>query len=160
MGFFSCNKQAPNPFVLASVCSPLSFLGLWQAKTGALTISFLGNSNESWCSRPQLNGTFSFTSSLIGSASSVNLGKIYCSDFTLSWFVAICCVGFPIEIYLCALVLEFFIIEPDIALSCRLQQCGECNIMVLMVLMILISANYHDVICNHNETLYLTETFI
>ena len=37
---------------------------------GAAAISFFITLNASWCSGPQLNGTFSLDNSLIGSASS------------------------------------------------------------------------------------------
>ena len=75
IGFSFCSRQAPRPFVLASVYRIVSFWGLQYDNIGALTISFLSIVNDSWCSGPQLKGTFSFVSSLMGSASSVNLGE-------------------------------------------------------------------------------------
>ena len=44
----------------------------------------------------------------------------YGGDFALGWFVAICCVCFPIEVYFHALVLQFLKVEFDIAFFCSL----------------------------------------
>ena len=45
----------------------------------------------------------------------------YGTDFALGWFMAICCVCFPIEVDFCALVLQFFIVEFDMAFCCCLE---------------------------------------
>ena len=45
---------------------------------------------------------------------------VYSGDLVLGWFVAICSVYLPIEVDFCALVLQFFVVEFDIAFSCCL----------------------------------------
>ena len=129
IGFSSCKRQAPKPLYLCLFVALFLFMDYNRLVQGALIISFLSMANDSSCSGSQLKGTFSFTNSLMGSANSVSLGEIlisnlsyqnkwiylffwilgvasdYSSDFALCWFVAICCVCFPIEVDFSAFVL-------------------------------------------------------
>ena len=74
-GFPTCSKHALSPLMLASVWRIVCFLGLQYANIGAAAILFFTILNASWYSEPQMNGTLSLASSLIGSASSGSLAE-------------------------------------------------------------------------------------
>ena len=79
------------------------------------------------------------------------------SNFALCWFVPISSVGFAIEIDFRTFEFQLVIIKLDVASSCSLQQSSEGQVMVFMVF---IFPDNHDIICNYYQIFNVAKTFI
>ena len=76
---------------------------------------------------------------------------------TIAVALPISSVGFAVEVDFCTFEFQLVIIKFDIASSCCLQQCSEGQVMVFMVV---IFSNNHDVIGNYYQIFNMAKTFV
>ena len=80
-----------------------------------------------------------------------------CCYFTLGWLVAIGGIGLPKEINLFFFILQLFIVESDSTAYSSIKQGNKGMVMVLVVLLL---AYNHYVICNDNHIFDVTKALI